>query len=295
MILSGHTYNYWLNSGKYYSMTSIEQFLEYFFYGIEFNKINGVICDIQDLECFKEYKNTNNILICVENCPRWTHYSHYNEYGDYGNNDINIYFYNHINKCVFKEKYIAVPVIYLRITYFKHKYEYIRPSYILPFSKKFCLITTVINSPEKKQIVDMLKDIGDCDHIQDYKQYILNKSCYNSQELLDVFQLYKFVFVCENSVSDGYVTEKIFNGFFSRVVPIYYGAKDIYRYFNKSCFVNIEDDLQASKQQIQLLNENYDLYKEMLASPILNTEFDDENYIIKVNKFIKVNEFINNI
>ena len=53
---------------------------------------------------------------------------------------IDIYLYNHIDNFIKDENYIAIPVIYTRIEYFKEYYQDIKPSFFTPFSqKKFCL------------------------------------------------------------------------------------------------------------------------------------------------------------
>lgn len=52
---------------------------------------------------------------------------------------------------------------------------------------------------------------------------------------------YKFVLCLENSIFPGYITEKIFDCFFARSVPIYLGAPDIDEYIPKNTFINIKD------------------------------------------------------
>jgi len=287
MLLSPKIEEYWIKSPNYYSLQSLDKFLEYFFGGLDHEKITGTIYDIQDL-------NTKspgiNVLLCVENCPQYKHYQHYNKYGNYSDSNIKIYLYNHIDKCVFTNKYIAIPIIYLQMTYFMKKYNIVKPLPIPVNCKKFCLITTSIRNQEKVNIVNTLQQIAPCNHIDIYKQYIGNKSCYHSQELLDIFHQYKFVFVCENSIRDGYITEKIFNAFFSRTIPIYFGPSNIYRFFNKNSFVYIENpyDLTSVKNKITMLNNNDTLYNTILNNKIVNTEFDDEDYIRKTNEFINL-------
>ncbi len=50
---------------------------------------------------------------------------------------------------------------------------------------------------------------------------------------------YKFAFCFENSDSYcGYITEKIFDAFFSGTIPIYFGAPDIQDYIPKNCYID---------------------------------------------------------
>lgn len=58
----------------------------------------------------------------------------------------------------------------------------------------------------------------------------------------DVLVRYKFSICYENfSGLSGYVTEKIFDCFFAGCVPIYWGAKNIYDYIPRECFIDRRD------------------------------------------------------
>jgi Glycosyltransferase family 10 (fucosyltransferase). len=39
----------------------------------------------------------------------------------------------------------------------------------------------------------------------------------------------------------GYITERIFDSFYSGCVPVYLGPKDIYNYIPQECFVNVKE------------------------------------------------------
>ena len=132
----------------------------------------------------------------------------------------------------------------------------------------------------------MLLSIDNCDLIKDFP-HLKNTSCYHSTELLNLFQQYKFVFVSENSLSDGYITEKIFNCYFSRTIPIYYGSNKITDYFNRNSFINIKlDQLTEAKKSILTTMINEEKYNEYILQNIINPTYDDENYKEKLNNFI---------
>ena len=215
---------YWIDSDSYYSIQSFEKFIKYFFDDIylTFSEMSddpttdGIIYDIQHNS--ETPPNKCNIMLCVENCNFWNHYAHHNKYKNYYNENIKIYLYNHIDIIEQTDKYIAIPQIYIQINYFQKFYNTIRPSLSINFhQKKFCLIATTINNELKSEIYKMLLSIDYCDSINDFP-HLKNKSCYHSQELLNLFQQYKFIFICENSISEGYITEKIFNCYFSRTI-----------------------------------------------------------------------------
>lgn len=274
----------WIKSQTRFSFQDREKFFRYFFLGVDFEKVNVSIFDIQDTDIKTENKKIN-IMLCVENCNYWRHYEHFNKHGSYGNDAIKIYFYNHIDKCVFTEKYAAIPVIYTQLTYFKAFYDSIIPR-PLSCPKNFCLIATSITNEAKQKVISKLSKLGECHMLETYKTLVGDKSCYHSQELINLFNRFKFVFVSENSFQAGYITEKIFNCLFARTVPIYLGAPDISRYFNTERFIEVKTDDDMEK--VRILDRDASLYQKCIESRILNN-YDDENYLEKLNAFIHAN------
>ena len=291
--LSPKIKSYWITSNSYYSMQSFEKFIKYFFDDIQLDivledensKADGMIYDIQDCDIIDRKLN---IMLSVENCKAYNYYNHYNKYGDYENKKIKVYLYNHIDKIEKKYNYIEIPIIYVQMNYLKKFYNTIVPTIIThKDNKKFCLIATCLDKPHKNKIYNFLSSYGKCDLIQDYKHgrdSILNKSCYHDENMLNIFNQYKFVFVCENSICDGYITEKIFNCFFARTIPIYYGSNKIKQYFNPNTFFHISNDLE----NLESLNLTQLIDPETLKlNNIINSNYNDENYKIQLNSFIQ--------
>lgn len=52
---------------------------------------------------------------------------------------------------------------------------------------------------------------------------------------------YKFAFCFENSIFEGYITEKIFDVLFAGCVPVYCGAPDIGDYVPRNAFIDLRD------------------------------------------------------
>lgn len=53
---------------------------------------------------------------------------------------------------------------------------------------------------------------------------------------------YKFIFVTENSSEyNGYITDKIFETFFSEFIPIYLGPSNINNHIPDNCFINLKN------------------------------------------------------
>lgn len=294
LYLSPKIRNYWINSNNYYSIQDEEKFLEYFFHFIDNKKItlltqaNTCIFDIQ-LNTIKMLEdNKLNIMLCVENCSKHKHYKHYNKYNNFGNNKIQLYLYNHISRIIKSDTYLAIPIIYIQIDYFNLYYNSIKPSVVYPFDKrKFCLITTKNNFNNN---FELLNSIGECHHISEYSNIIANKSCYHSQELLNLFSQFKFIYVSENTFTDGYITEKIFNSYFSRTIPLYFGPSDTPRYFNKKTYINMNDEHKTIIDKINILNTNEEEYNTIINTNKINVELNNENYKEICNEFI--NNFI---
>ncbi len=80
---------------------------------------------------------------------------------------------------------------------------------------------------------------------------------------------YKFVIAFENCSSPGYLTEKFSQAAAANAVPIYWGDPDIGKLFNPKAFVNCHDfkTLEDAVEQVKLIDQNEDLYREMLAEP----------------------------
>ena len=283
--------SYWIKDCNIFSMQNETKFKNYFFSfikNIEIIKKTFKVYHIYDIHEHMDNANIN-IMLCVENCNFWKHYSHINKYGNFGNTSISIYLYNHFNRFIRTDTYIVIPVIYLQIDYFKTFYNSIKPTIFTPFNqKKLCLIVSIVKNNYNNKLtttINKLKQLGECDYIKDIT-ILSNKSCYHDLTLLNVINQYKFIYCFENSINDGYITEKIFNVFFGRSIPIYFGPNDKYRYFNKNSFIDIENMDDNIINQIKCLDKNEQLYNEFLNNEILNDKFDNENYIEQANSFI---------
>ena len=98
---------------------------------------------------------------------------------------------------------------------------------------------------------------------------------------IDTLKPYMYSVVIENYIDDLWFTEKICNCFATKTIPIYYGARDIYKYFNELGIIQcnsiqeIEDfidgilekhkearKLYKSEETQRELQENYELSKQ---------------------------------
>ena len=99
---------------------------------------------------------------------------------------------------------------------------------------------------------------------------------------------YKFNFIIENAVNyNGYMSDKIFESFYSGTVPIYLGAKNIQSFIPKECFIDFsefEDMSQLHDYLINLDQNSYDLYIHNIQNFLKNKNtifsFDYFNQVI---------------
>lgn len=78
---------------------------------------------------------------------------------------------------------------------------------------------------------------------------------------------YKFNICFENmSNTPGYITEKIFDSFKARSVPVYWGASNIEKYIPKNCFIDYRDFLDFDKLLVFLLKMNENEYNSYIKN-----------------------------
>ena len=99
---------------------------------------------------------------------------------------------------------------------------------------------------------------------------------------------YQFCICIENSAMNDYWTEKIADSFLSYCVPIYYGCKNINKYFDDLSVIKI--DINNPKQAIRIIN-NILLYSDKIYTekiPYLNKERNKILYEFNIfNELIK--------
>jgi hypothetical protein len=236
-----------------------------------------------------------NILLSIENAPYWNLYKHYKKFKDYGNKSIDIYLYNHISNLIKPyENSLSIPTVYSRINYFKQYEQFYKNHNQLQcqfLKKKFGLKPKKSNIGKELIIKFCWFLKGKKYNLDDISYYpsLNTKSCYNSIEFLEVLNKYKFITCFENSSSNGYITEKIFNCFFAKTIPIYYGAPDIENFINKDSFIRIQsvNDFEKAYELIKELNENEDKYNEFINRTKISNDFNNENYIEEFDNIIK--------
>jgi hypothetical protein len=99
---------------------------------------------------------------------------------------------------------------------------------------------------------------------------------------------YKFSIVIENSIENGYFTEKLLDCFLSGTIPIYVGSKSVNDYFDENGIIHFEgdedlpnilekltDELYQSK--MESIKKNFDIAKQYMHPEIIINNFLNAN------------------
>lgn len=102
-----------------------------------------------------------------------------------------------------------------------------------------------------------------------------------------ILEKYKFA-ICYENVKDvpGYITEKIFDCFFSGCVPVYLGANNILKYIPKDCFIDKRDFETYEilyKYLVNMSDEKYLSYQKAIVNFLINKS----SYIFSAEHFAK--------
>jgi len=160
-------------------------------------------------------------------------------------------------------------------------------------NRKFCadvISNTNCAWPLRFKLSDIISEkYKTVDHGGSYKNNVGG----NVKDKYEFFSNYKFSLASENSMVDGYVTEKIYDSFMSRTIPIYLGSDYVTNDFNKDAFINVNDykTFDDLISRIKEIDENDDLYMEMLNKQPL-TGGNSAYYDIMFNELARYLQYV---
>lgn len=103
------------------------------------------------------------------------------------------------------------------------------------------------------------------------------------EEMLEFYAKHKFAIAFENSKYPSYTTEKIVRAWAGGTVPIYWGDPKVSEVFNPKAFIEVEgtDEQSVDKaiERIIQLDQNDELYQEMLLQPIIKENAKAPDYL----------------
>lgn len=170
----------------------------------------------------------------------------------------------------FEDRYLRLPhyVLYsdrIPLALKKHTYD---DEYYLQ-KKKFC--NYVVSNPNADEMRDRMLDALNKYKTVDSGGRYRNNVGGPVEDKIAFAKQYRFSLAFENSSTNGYTTEKIFEAFAADTIPIYWGSKSIAKEFNPAAFVNCHDfqDLESVVERVKVIYEDEGLYLQMMKAPIL--------------------------
>jgi hypothetical protein len=148
---------------------------------------------------------------------------------------------------------------------------------------KFCAM--VAGNPEGLR-VNLFNSISEYKRVDGYGN-MFNRPLRKSK--FDLLKDYKFSLCPENSIYDGYVTEKLIDAYAGGTVPIYSGDVSVYRDFNETAFLNYQDDNRMDwlLKDISEIDKKEYLYEGFYKNPLLLEEPKLDDAIAFVRSIVK--------
>jgi hypothetical protein len=108
------------------------------------------------------------------------------------------------------------------------------------------------------------------------------------QSKFDILPEYKFCLCPENSVYDGYVTEKLIDAYAGGTVPIYSGDSSVAEDFNYNAFLNYQEikDMEQFVEHVSFFDRNLEAYRSVYERPLLDEAPSLDNAIAFVRSIV---------
>lgn len=186
----------------------------------------------------------------------------------------------------FGERYMRLPL------YALYGIEGLRnPPIIVPqnvLNRKFCsfVVSNGTDASERTRFFHLLSKYKQVDSGGAYENNVGGRVA----DKKDFISNYKFNIAFENSIKDGYTTEKIMEPMLVNSLPIYWGNRLVGLDFNPDSFINAANypSLEALVEDIIELDTNDEKYLSILSKPWLN----QSNYLDWKERFFS---FFDNI
>jgi len=133
---------------------------------------------------------------------------------------------------------------------------------------KFCAL--IANNPEGLRI-NLFNSISQYKQVDGYGNMFGNPL---RKSKLDILPEYKFCLCPENSVYDGYVTEKLIDAYAGGAVPIYSGDVSVVDEFNDGAYINYQfvRSMDALVRKVMRTDQALEMYKYIYEQPLLTKE-----------------------
>ena len=148
---------------------------------------------------------------------------------------------------------------------------------------KFCAM--IAGNPEGLRVI-LYNSISQYKQVDGYGNMFGNSL---RQSKFDILPEYKFCLCPENSIYDGYVTEKLVDAYAGGTVPIYSGDFSVSADFDNNAFLNYQEDIRMDwlVEHISELDKNIELYRFVYEQPLLKKAPKLDDAIAFVRNIVK--------
>ncbi len=194
----------------------------------------------------------------------------------------------------FGDRYLRFPLYIVYGNYFiPGAYKALRQEKVIEntselLNRKFCNFVysnAETADPIRKSFFEALSKYKKVDAGGKY----LNNIGYQIPDKMDFIKDYKFTIAFENSVCEGYTTEKIFEPMVMKSVPIYFGNPLVDRDFNSDTFVWLKNPskIKETIEEIIHLDSTDNDYLAMLSKPSFSEEQLKFDWEYELKKFFE--------
>ncbi len=146
--------------------------------------------------------------------------------------------------------------------------KHIQPEEFYRNRDKFC--SFVVSSPfSKTGRVEFFEYLNARRHVASAGAIMNNMGGWRCEDKIAFLRNFRFNIAFENTIMDGYVTEKITDAFAAGCIPIYYGDPSIYQEFNKGSFINVADfaSFEECVDYIFYVDGHPEVYESIVRTP----------------------------
>lgn len=188
----------------------------------------------------------------------------------------------------YEDRNVRLPLWFLQLDWYDKK-GYVNPEFVLPLDKieeneyishekeGFCVL---VNNNLFNNRVDCVNLLNKYKAVHCYGKPFGNWF-YGESRKYEIFSHYKFSICFENSFAPngGYYTEKLIHAKCSGTLPLYYADPKVSEDFNTKSFLNLNDydSMQDLVDHVIEIDQNEDLYNEIISQPLFNKTPNKDN------------------
>ena len=178
-------------------------------------------------------------------------------------------------------RYRRFPYWAYQINWFDQN-DYVEPDFLLPLEEldnnvykntpktKFC--AHIFNNTYQNPRLEIHKKLSEYKNVDGHGEPFGNSFYPWEKRKLEIYKDYKFAICFENSIREGYHTEKLFHAKIAGTLPIYWGHSSVSNDFNSKGFINLNDyeSVDELVEYVKKIDQDDDLYNSYIQEPLFS-------------------------